>query len=697
MGKPLIIAEKPSVAKSIACVVNQNPSRQDGYFKGNNYDTTFVFGHMYELYDMKDYEQRLATWSFENYPYIPKEYKYKPRSNKGVRKQLKIIKELANDCEYVVIASDSDMEGNLLADLLIKELGINKPLKRLWVSSHTPEEVNKGMNNLIEYSNMHNYIQASYCRQRLDYVLGLNLTVLTTLAYSGGGKMLNIGRVILGTLRLIYDRDKEIENFVSVKYFELKAIFESNKQRYQGKLLNEDKDTRFDNIEVLEQLKSAIEGKEGVIENIDRKRIRENAPLLFNLNDLQGHMSSKHNITADKTKDIAQSLYEKGYISYPRTASRHLDDTQDKEIERVVNILKSNYPSDYNINFHFNKRIFNSEKVDSHPALTPTYIVPEKMDKDESLVYEEVKLRFLSVFMPPNEYEQTTVITNIKDYRFITNEKILISKGWLKLYNKSDKKDEKPLELKEYRLSTAIHTELEEKDTEPPRNYNEKSLLKAMETCGKKVDEEDVEYVLKGYSIGTADTRATTIKKLLDIGYINKRGKNLETTLLGREIIEVFPINELKDVDFTGRIQKSLKGIEKGDIDPDVFMKRFESFLLKNADKFKVKKLKSASTAKGVNKENKALGKCPDCENDIIVGKKAYGCSNWKSGCKFTIWFNQLEKLGMKKINLTTAKKLINNEKPKVKLHSSKANKDFECKIYLTKENGRWNIKLDFN
>lgn len=697
MGKPLIIAEKPSVAKSISYAINKCSSKRDGYFEGDKYNTTFVFGHMYELYDMKDYEERLGTWSFENYPYVPKEYKYKPKANKGVKQQLKVIKSLANDCDYVVVASDADMEGNLLGDLLIKELGINKPLKRLWINSHTPEEVNKGMKSLREYSTMHNHIQASHCRQRLDYVLGLNLTVLTTLAYSGGGKLLNIGRVILGTLRLIYDRDKEIENFKSVKYFELKAIFESNKQQYQGKLLNDDKETRFDNRKILEQIKSAIEGKDGVIESVEKKGIVENAPLLFNLNDLQGHISSKYNLSADKTKSIAQSLYEKGYISYPRTASRHLDDTQADEIKRVVEILKTNYPSDYGISFKVSKRIFDSKKVDSHPALTPTYIVPDKMSREESIVYEEIKLRFLSVFMPPNEYEQTTVITNIKDNRFITREKILVKKGWIKLYQESDKQENKPLALVEHRLSKAIHTEIEEKDTEPPKKYNEKSLLKAMETCGKKVDEEDVEYILKGYSIGTADTRATTIKKLLDVGYIKKTGKTLETTPLGREIIEVFPINELKDIDFTGRIQKSLKDIEKGVVDPKVFMQRFEKFLLVNSNKFKVKKLDSISKDKGKSKETKALGKCPDCGSDVIVGKKAYGCSNWKSGCKFAIWFNQLDKLGMKKINLSTAKQLLNNEKPKVTLHSSKTNKDFQCGIYIQKENDRWNIKLDFN
>ena len=695
MGKPTIIGEKPSVAKSIAYAVNSKVSRKDGYFEGDKFNVTFVFGHMYELYDMKDYEERLSVWSTDNYPYVPKEYKYKARADKGVKAQLKTIKTLANDSDYVVVASDADMEGNLLGDILIKELKINKPLKRLWISSHTPEEVNKGMNNLRDYSAMHNQIQASYCRQLLDYVLGVNLTVLTSVAY-GGGKLLNIGRVILGTLRLIYDRDMEIDNFKSVKYFELKSIFESNNQQYQGRLLNEDKETRFDNRKILEQVKVEVDGKEGVIESLEKKKVVENAPLLFNLNDLQGHISSKYNIGADKTKTIAQSLYEKGYISYPRTASRHLDDTQADEIKRVLDIFIKEYPSDYNIAFNKSKRMFDSKKVDSHPALTPTYVIPKDKSKDEALIYNEIKLRFISVFMPANEYEQTTVITNIKDHRFITKEKILVKKGWIKLYKESDKEGNKPLDLKENRLSKSVHTEIEEKDTEPPKKYNEKSLLKAMETCGKKVDEEDVEYILKGYSIGTADTRATTIKKLLDIGYIKKSGKSLETTPLGREIIEVFPVDELKDIDFTGRIQKSLKDIEKGEIDPEIFMRRMEGFVFKNAEKFKVKKLNSMEGAKGSKKEKKVIGKCPDCGSDVIEGKKAYGCSNWKSGCKFAIWFNQLENLGMKKINLTAAKKLLNNEKPKVKLHSKKKNKDFECSIYLEKENEKWNIKLEF-
>lgn len=694
--KPVIIAEKPSVAKSISYAVNSKSQKKDGYFEGDKFDVTFLFGHMYELYDMKDYDERLAKWNLDNYPFVPQEYKYKPRADKGVRAQLKTIKSLVDKCSYIVIASDADMEGSLLADELVIEMNIKKPLKRLWISSHTPEEVNKGMSNLRDYESMRNHIQASHCRQKLDYVLGVNLTVLTTAAYTGGEKLLNIGRVILGTLRLIYDRDMEIENFKSEKYFELKAIFESNKQQYQGRLMNSDKETRFDDRKTLEAIKAIVYGKEGMIESVEKKSVKENAPLLFNLNDLQGHISSKYNISADKTKSIAQSLYEKGYISYPRTASRHLDDTQKGEAKRVLDILSKDFPSDYNIMFNESKRIFDSKKVDSHPALTPTYVIPKDMTKDEALIYNEIKLRFVSVFMPPNEYEQTTVITNIKDNRFITKEKIIVKKGWIKLYKESDKEGSRPLDLKENRLSVAKHMEVEEKDTEPPKRYNEKSLLKAMETCGKKVDEEDVEYILKGYSIGTADTRATTIKKLVDIGYIKKDKKNLVTTPLGREVLEVFPVEEFKDVDFTGRIQKSLKDIERGDVDSEIFMRRMEGFLFKNAGKFKIQKLDSIGDSKKSTKERKAMGKCPECGSDIIEGKKAYGCSNWKSGCKFAIWFNQLEKLGMKKISPSVAKKLINNEKPKVKLHSKKKNKDFECNIYLEKENERWNIKLEF-
>lgn len=692
----LIICEKPSVGKSVSFAVNAKSNRADGYFDGDKYITTFVFGHMYELFDAKDYDPKFTKWNKENYPFIPTEFKYKIRDDKGVKKQVKTINDLVNrkDISHVIIATDNDLEGALIGDVLVKELKVKKPIKRLLINSHTPDEVRKGMNDLRDYKDMANQIKASYCRQHSDYAIGINYTVLSSVCYSNGSQLLACGRIIMPTLFLIYNRDKDILNFKKEPYHELRAIFSCNKQQYEGLYMNSNKETRFKNKDTLNTIKDKVENKHGIITEKETKSVKEVAPLLFNLTDLQGHISSKYDIPGDKTKEIAQQLYENGYISYPRTASRHLDDSQGSEIERVLDVLIKDYPDDYNIVFKKDKRIFDSSKIDSHPALTPTYQIPTDLTKEQSLVYEEIKKRFISQFMPANEYEQTIIVTDVDGYKFITKEKIIVREGWIKLYKDDTKVSIVNLKIKLNDIAKVEHLQVLDKETEPPKKYTEKTLLSAMENCGKSVSPEDVEHILKGYSIGTADTRASTIKRLIELGYIERKGKSLSMTPLGKELVEVFPVRELLDTDFTGRIQKSLKDIEKGVTNADVFMERMKAFVIKNSEKFVEKKL--SSTNQEMDKKLVSLGKCPECGKDVVEGKKAYGCSGYKDGCNFAIWYNQLEKLGMKKVNKTVAKKLLNKEKASTKLKSPKSGKDFECNLVLNKEGEKWGVKLEY-
>lgn len=692
----LILAEKPSVAKNIAYALNAK-DRKDGYFEGNGYIIAFAFGHLYELYDVKDYLKGFTKWELQKFPFVPEVFRYKIKNDKGIERQVKTIKKLTDrkDIKEIIIATDADREGQLIAGIIINELNINKPLKRLWINSHTPKEVHKGMNNLIDYKNTLALEKAGYCRQQMDWLFGVNFTSLTTLKY-GNGKLLNVGRVILPTVKLIYDRDLEIENFKKETYFQLKTIFDAKGAQYEGFYIENGSD-KFINKKNLEYISHSIRDKHGIITNKKEIEIKESAPLLLNLTDLQGHITSKYNnFTSDKVLNIAQSLYENKYISYPRTSSRHLDNSQEKEIKEVLDILVKDYPSEFNIKFKSSKRIFNSSNVDSHPAITPTYITPnlEELTRDEQVVYEEIKKRFLAQFMPQNEYLNIEIITEIDDYKFLSREKNLLKEGWLKLYEKEGKLNNNLINLKENDIVKVLYSNVLEKETQPPKSYTEKSLLKAMENCGKKVSEEDVENILRGYSIGTPATRSDTIKKIIDIGYIQKKGKSLNTTDLGENLVKVFPIKELLDTDFTGRIEKSLKDIEKGTVNPVVFMEKMIKYTEKSSN---VIKSSNGIVSNGENNVKDKIGKCPECGNKIVAGKKAYGCSNWKNGCKFTIWYNQLEKLGMKKISKTNAKKLLKNEEISLKLKSPKTGKDFECKGKLIKENGRWNIKLVFN
>ena len=691
----LILAEKPSVANNIAFAIGAK-NRKDGYFEGNNYLVTFAYGHLFELYDVAEYDNGFTKWELHKFPFIPKKFHYKVKDNDGAKKQVKIIKKLAykKEVKEIIIATDADREGQLIAAIIINELNINKPLKRLWISSYTPKEVHKGMNNLIDYKNTSPLEKAGYSRQQMDWLFGINFTSLATLKY-GNGKLLNVGRVILPTVKLIYDRDLEINNFKKETYFQLKTIFNAKEGQYEGLYIDNDID-RFKGRKNLEYIAHNIRDKYGIIVEKESKEVKESAPLLFNLTDLQGHITSKYNgFTSDKVLAIAQSLYENKYISYPRTSSRHLDDTQEKEIEEVLESLSKDYPSEYIIEFKKAKRIFDSSKVDSHPAITPTYIKPNlnELTKDEQIVYDEIKKRFLAQFMPQNEYLDVKIVTEVDDYGFISREKYLIKKGWLKLFEEKEQKPKYLSKLKENDIVKVIYSNVTEKETQPPKPYTEKTLLRAMENCGKKINEEDMENILKGYSIGTPATRSDTIKKIIDVGYIKKKGKNLNITELGKNLVEVFPIKELLDTDFTGRIEKSLKDIEKGIVNPDLFMERMIKYTERSSNIIKNSK---GSISKDENNTKNSIGICPECGKDIIEGKKAYGCSNWKSGCKFTIWYNQLEKLGMKKISKANAKKLLKNEEIYLKLKSTKTGKNFECKGKLVKENERWNIKLIF-
>lgn len=698
----LILAEKPSVAKNIAFTLNSN-NRKDGYFEGDQYIVTFAFGHLYELYDVKDYENGFEKWEIDKFPFLPKDFKYKIKDDSGVKKQVGIINKLLkrNDIDTIIVATDDDREGQLIWAEIWNDARVKcENIKRLLINSHTPKEISKGMNNLKDYKDTLPLEKAAYCRQQMDWLFGINFTSLATLKY-GNGKLLNVGRVILPTVKLIYDRDMEITNFKKETYYQLKAIFDYKGQQYESYYIDNNKNDRFEKKEILENISNSIKDKYGSIIEKEEKVISEQAPLLFNLSDLQGYITSKYNgFTSDKVLKIAQSLYENKYISYPRTASRHLDDTQVKEIENVVNTLSEKYSSDYNIIFKATKRNFDSSKVDSHPALTPTYILPnlDSLTKDEAIVYSEIERRFLAQFMPFNEYLDIKLLTRVDDYTFLSKEKSLIKEGWIKLY-KEDCTNKTGIlsNLKENDIVKNLYSNVIEKETEPPKHYTEKTLLKSMENCGKKVSEENVENILKGYSIGTAATRSETIKKIIDVGYVTKKGKSLLITDMGKKLIKVFPIKELMDTDFTGRIEKSLKDIEKGKINPDVFMERMKEYTNKSSDIIK-KSNGSVVTKETIDKkqDKEIIGKCPECGNDIIAGKKAYGCSNWRNGCNFAIWYNQLEKLGMKKISKTTARKLLNNEKVSLKLKSAKTGKNFECLGVLEKENNRWNIKLEF-
>lgn len=655
----VIIAEKPSVAKNIAEAVKSNDKR-NGYYEGSSYLVTWAFGHLLELWDAKEYDEKMSSWRMEHYPFIPEEFKYKIKSNskdkskydEGAFKQLEIIKVLVNreDVTGVISACDYDREGQIIGDIILEYLNVNKDIQRLLLNEWTPSEVEQGLNSLVSNTQMRPLRDAGICRQWTDWLIGINLTSVATLKYQrGSGKPLNIGRVLLPTLKIIYDRDKEIETFIPEGFFKLITTFVTKDgNSYDGTYTYNNEDKFKDNTQ-LEIIYKAIEEKEGQVVDLRVEPKKEYPPYLFNLSNLQGHISSKYKgWTSDKVLKVAQSLYEKRFITYPRTSSIALEESLTEKARRVLNAVKSGLPYEQQVKFTDSKRVFDNTKVESHSAIMPTYIIPKKLPPDENVVYEAVKNRFIMQFMPVAEHEETTIITkvDIKEVKgdFITKGRVQKILGWKIVENiQSKEKLLPPININDY--VDILESNLEEKRTNPPKKHTEKTLLKVMETCGKKYknikDEDDNEMmaaILSGFSIGTPATRAETIKKLKTVGYITSKGKNLFTTDIGRRLVELFPGKELFDLEYTGRLEKTLLEIGKGNIDKDEFLDEIKSFTISSVKAIQEDDFHVIKEILDNKNEQNILGYCPECGSPVIEGKKGYGCTNWKAGCKYVIW-----------------------------------------------------------
>ena len=716
--KKVIIAEKPSVAKNIAEAFNIK-TKKDGFFEGKDYLITWAFGHLFQLYAARDYDERLKSWRMENFPFIPEEFKYKVKcdnvnrnvSDSGVEKQINIIKNLINreDVDGVISATDQDREGEVISLEIFMYLDVKKPIYRLLLNEWTPDEVKKGMDNLKDNSEMKCLQDAGIGRQLADWIIGINLTSVATLRYKPNDKkILNIGRVLLPTLKIIYDRDKEIENFKATTYYKLLATFKtSDNKEFEGTYY-ENNNEKFEDKSVLDALNALLKEKLGKIIEKQVEKKKEYPPFLFNLSNLQGYITSKYKgWTSDKVLKVAQSLYEKKFITYPRTGSIALEESLKDRARKVLDILKVGLSYEDKINFVTTKRIFDNSKVESHSAITPTYLKPSGLTKDEQIVYDAVKNRFIMQFMPVAEYEETKLTLKVNDENikgiFISRGKVQLVEGW-KVVEKMESKDTILPMVNKEDIVYVVDSKVNAVTKKPPKLHTEKTLLRVMETCGKSFkDEEDSEEmmasILSGFSIGTPATRAETIKRLKDIGYIKSKGKSLTTTELGRTIVEIFPVKELFDLEYTGRLEKTLSDIEKGKFSKDEFLKMIEDFTKKAIDDIK----KDTSMLKNFKVKlpegSESLGKCPVCGNDVIEGEKAFGCVNWKNGCKFSIWKDDkfINSLG-KKVTKEMVEILLKNGKVGFRNLRSKKGTIFSDYLKYEKDEktGYYNWKFEF-
>ncbi|SEO81734.1 DNA topoisomerase-3 [Amphibacillus marinus] len=695
----LFVAEKPSVAKNIAEALAVS-TKKDGYYEGNGYLVTWAFGHLLELYDAKDYDQKMARWKLENFPFIPTAFQYKvkanPRNRKqrdgGAVKQLKTIHTLIRrqDVKEIISACDYDREGQLIGDSIIYKSKTNKPVLRLLLNEWTPAEIKRGLVELKPNQELRPLLNAGLSRQWTDWLIGINLTSVATLKYqTGKGKVLNIGRVLLPTLKIIYDRDREIKTFQPEPYYKLAATFQpEDKQSYQG-IYTEEKD-KFTDQATLQAIESQLKDQQAVVSEKQVKRKKEYPPSLFNLSQLQGYITSRfQGWTADKVLKVAQSLYEKKYITYPRTSSTALDESLVKKAAQVLEVHSKALPYRDEINFFKNKRVFNNAKVDSHSAIIPTYLLPKRLSQDEQRVYEAIRNRFIMQFMPIAEYDETIIRTEIPSLAlkgiFVTKGRIQQVAGW-KQVEHIEVKDVLLPDLYQGEAAVVTQSELSTHMTKPPKKHTERTLLSVMETCGKasKQEEEGLVEVLKGYSIGTPATRAETIKKLIDIKYIKRVNKQLECTALGQQLVQTFPIKQLFDLNFTGQLEKSLYDVERNQLSKQAFLTQIyqftkESVAIVKEDQAKPIRVLSRPSKQEPSK-NEQVGTCPLCDHPIIEGKKGFGCSNWQAGCQFVIWKRDKFLASFKKqVTKTMAKQLLAKGKVFVKGLKSKNGKVFSA------------------
>lgn len=714
--KKLIIAEKPSVARNIADALGIR-NRKNGYIEGEDYIITWVFGHLLQLCDVKDYDESRRQWRMENFPFIPEEFQYRIKSNPrnktetdpGAKKQIELIRSLCQreDVEAIVSATDYDREGQIIADELFLYLETEKQIERLLLNEWTRDEVLEGLKKLRPNGELQPMQDAGFGRQIADWLIGINLTSVATVKYrnSNHDKVLNIGRVLLPTLKIIYDRDKEIENFKKSKYYKLAAIFQTSKGKKIEGLYYEKDSEKFENEEYLKQQMQAAAGKEALITDKTVEQKKEYAPYLFNLSNLQGHITGRYKgWTSEKVLKVAQELYEKKVITYPRTASRVLDESLKEKVRRVLDAVKKGLPYEDEIRFTDSKRIFDSKKVESHSAIIPTYVLPQNLTADEQIVYNAVKNRFTAQFMPVSESEETRLEIQIQGTElagsFEAKGKVLLAAGWKKAESVSVKEVLMPPVEKGEILQTE-NCEVKEVVRKPPKHHTEKTLLRVMETCGKRYEEEDSEEmmmaILSGFSIGTPATRAETIRKLKDVGYIKAKGKSLTCSQLGCMMVETFPVRELFDLEYTGRLEKTLSDIERSKFEKEAFLNMIKGFITQSVTTIKEDRVFASQVQ--LSETANIMGTCPECGNPVVETEKAFGCSNWKNGCRYTIWKNDtfIRTMG-KNVSPEMVKLLLKNGK--VGFHglvSKKGNKFSAWLRYEKDENrGGYSWKLEF-
>jgi DNA topoisomerase-3 len=653
------IAEKPSVAREIAAVLGASQKR-DGYFEGNGYAVTYTFGHLCTLYEPADYKPYWKSWDLNNLPMLPEKFQVKVSNNDGIKKQFKIVKSLFDKADVVINCGDAGQEGELIQRWVINEANYKGEVKRLWISSLTTEAIKEGFKNLKSSKDYDNLYYAGFSRSIGDWLLGINATRLYTVKHGGYKQVLSVGRVQTPTLAMLVNRFKEIENFKPQPYWELQTLYRDTLFAYE--------EGRFLKMEDGEILANKVKEHEFEIVSITKKKGTEYAPKLFDLTGLQVYCNTKFGFSADETLKIAQKLYEKKAVTYPRVDTTFLPNDVYPKIKGILSKL-----TDYSkltsplLNNKIKKsaKVFNDKKVTDHHAIIPTGM-QTNLQYNEQQVYDIIVKRFIAVFYDDCKVSNTTVIGKAAEVNFKTTGKEILSKGWRVVFEKQDG-SATPSTSKDKILPSFVEGEkgphepsFLEKQTKPPNQFTEASLLRAMETAGKQVDDDELRDIMKENGIGRPSTRANIIETLFRRKYVKRNKKQLIPTVTGIQLIDTIKNELLKSAELTGSWEKQLKDIEKGEFTASAFirgMKRMVDALVYEVRSEKVQNRISAvnnkpagkTKAKTKSKTEKLIGTtCPKCKaGQLLKGKSAYGCNLYGRSCDFTLPFS----FGNKKIS----------------------------------------------
>ncbi len=647
----VVVAEKPSVARDLARVLGAE-QRRDGYLEGNGWRVTWAIGHLATLKTPDEYDPALKRWSLDRLPFVPARFELKPTANRGAKEQLDVVAGLCRDADELVCATDAGREGELIFRYILEYAGCaERAHSRLWLSSLTEAAIEAAFaarRSGREYENLH---AAARSRSEADWIVGLNATRAYTVRYGGGSVLWSLGRVQTPVLALIAQRDDEIRAFDARPFWELRTRYRRALFRFAGE--------RFRERPPAEALLQQVQGQPLTITRIEKRREAHPSPLLYDLTQLQRDMNLRHGLSAARTLEVAQELYEKKLITYPRTDSRHLSADMVDAVRTTLGQLRAWNPEALAMLAAYvaaapegergprarSRRVFDDSKVTDHHAIIPTGRV-ERLAGEHAQVFDAVATRLVQAFLGDKQQEVTTVLAVSAEVPFRARGVVVVDAGWSALEPqgepakskgkaKGKKKDDgdddgdddqQVLPAFEEGESGPHQPALHEGKTKPPRPYTENTLLAAMETSGKLVDDEQLREAMRGRGLGTPATRAAIVETLLERAYIRRDKKALRVTDLGRYLIAIIQDPLLKSPEMTGEWEWKLGEIERGQRTRSSFMQEIGARI--------AQLIASGLSPRAVPP---GLGQCPRCQGDVIEGREAYGCARWREDCAFRI------------------------------------------------------------